>query len=73
MLPLTNIPAKLPNSFGGRGFSLLLWRVCEELKTRQQPLQRRQQQQQQQKTNNGGKEFRAFRALSLQEESAKRT
>jgi hypothetical protein len=25
------------------------------------------------KTNNGGKEFRAFRALSLQEESAKRT
>jgi hypothetical protein len=24
-------------------------------------------------TNNGGKEFRFFRALSLQEESAKRT
>jgi hypothetical protein len=48
LLPLTNIPAKLPNSFGERGFSLLLWRVCEELKTRQQPLQRRQQQQQQQ-------------------------
>jgi hypothetical protein len=47
LLPLTNIPAKLQNSFGGRGFSLL-WRVCEELKTRQQPLQRQQQQQQQQ-------------------------
>jgi len=48
LLPLTNILAKLPNNFGGRGFSLSLWRVCEELKTRQQPLQRRQQQQQQQ-------------------------
>jgi hypothetical protein len=49
LLPLTNIPAKLPNNFVRRGFSLSLWRVCEELKTRQQPLQRREQQQQQQK------------------------
>jgi hypothetical protein len=49
-----------------------LWRVCEELKTGNSHYKDDNNNNNNNK-NNGGKEFRAFRALSLQEESAKRT